>query len=451
MITTYGIIFVFAVLLIIFGLYILNVYVIPRKIDEIAQMIESGQTKLAIKKLNEMLEKDERNSYAHYLLAEAYMKDKNIQYAIPEYRQVLKLGKYDDKLKEVNVRSKLAKIYKDRNAFDEAKKEFLILTKLDPDNYENYFELGLIFHNEGKIDKSISFFRKSISLNKEHAQSYFYLGQCHYRKEGYQDAKQMFVQAIKLDHAIYKAHYFLGLVLRALGDYEWAIKEFEIAEKDNDIKVRCFLAKGMCYLDRDQFPKAIMEFGRGLKYSRRGSDTELNLLYFMGNAHEKMRDLHSAIACWERIVEVKKNFRDVQDKLQKYAEFRQDDRIKDFMIAGLSQFEHSCRKIVESMGYIPLDINIEDLEIEVLATEMDGKWRNIRKTNKIIKILRNTDIVSDRFLRKLYESMKPKNATRVIVISAGDFSQTALDFANTRPIDLFGKKELVDLLKKIYQ
>nr|MBP6291015.1 tetratricopeptide repeat protein [Spirochaetota bacterium] len=348
MLITYAIIFLFIIILVIFVLYFANIYIFPRKLEEIQQLIESGQTKIAIRKLNDIIEKDDRNHYAHYLLALAYEKENNIQYAILEYRQVLKIGRYDEKVNEVNIRNHLASIYKARNAVEEAKKEYLLLTKLDPANFEPFYELGIIYFNAGQIDKAIPYFKKSIANNNKHGASFYYLGQAYYRMQNYPDAKQAFIEAIKVDPHDYKAHYFLGLVLRQLGDYEWAIKEFETAQKSDDIKVKCFLAKGTCYLEREQLPKAVIEFERGLKFAKRGSDTELNLRYFLAEAQEKMRDLHSAISNWEKIVAVNPTFRDVQAKLKSYAEFRQDDRIKDFMIAGLAQFEHTCRKISES-------------------------------------------------------------------------------------------------------
>jgi tetratricopeptide (TPR) repeat protein len=425
-------------------------YLVPKKIDELARMVETGQTKLAIKKLNELLEKDDRNPYAHYLLAEAYIKEGNPQYAIIEYRQVVKFAFYDDRVKENEVRSKLARLYKDRKSFEEAKKEYLILTKLDSANFENYYELGQIFFNVGVTDKAVSFFKKSIALNPKHADSFYNLGQIYYRFNTHADAKQMFLEVIKLDPQNVRAHYFLGLVLRQQGDFEWAIKEFEIAQKSEELKVKCFLAKGSCYMERGQYPKALMEFERGIKFARRGSDTELNLRYFMAESQEKMRDVPSAIHNWERISEVNQNFRDVPDKLRYYAEFRQDDRIKDFLIAGLSQFEHQSRKIVESMGHKISDVDIiSDVEIELIAVESDGKWRNARQTNKIIRIIRTTDTVQEKLLRKMHENMKTRNATRIMIITTGDFSQQAQDFANTRPIELFGKAELVNLLRKI--
>ena len=111
MIFTLVIIFLSIAAFTIIVLYFLVSYVFPRKLDEIAAMIEKGQTKLAARKLTDILQKDERNSYAHFLLAEAYMKDGNTQYAVVEYRQVLKMGGFDDKVNEVEIRRKLAKIY----------------------------------------------------------------------------------------------------------------------------------------------------------------------------------------------------------------------------------------------------------------------------------------------------------------------------------------------------
>ncbi len=450
MLFTYAIIFLFIIILVIFSLYLVNIYVFPRKLEEIEKLIEGGQIKLAIRKLGEILEKDDRNGYAHYLLAEAYLKENNIQFAILEFRQVLKLGKFDDNVREVEVRSRLAKIYRERNANEEAKKEYLILTKLDPSNYENYYHLGVLFFNNGQFDKAIPYFKKSIASNNRHDMSHYYLGQVHYRTGNFSDAKQSFIDALKIDQGNYKAHYFLGLVLRQMGDYEWAIKEFEISQKSDDLKVKSFLAKGTCYIEREQLPKAVIEFERGLKFAKRGSDTEMNLRYFLAEAQERMRDLHSAINNWEKIVQVNPNFRDVQEKLKSYAEFRQDDRIKDFMIAGLAQFEHTCRKVVEVMGHNIMDVDImSDTDIEMLVTETEGKWRNTRRSNKIIRILRTTDTINDKLLRQLHEKMKPKNANRVVIISTGDYSQSAMDFSNTRPIELIGKGELVKLLRQV--
>jgi tetratricopeptide (TPR) repeat protein len=450
MLFTYILVFLFFIILTIIILYIVSVYVLPKKIEEIQKMIDAGQTKLAIKKLTEILEKDDRNPYAHYLLAEAYKAEGNNQYAILEYRQVLKFGRFDDKIKEMNIRSTLAGIYKEKKAYEDAKKEYLILTKLDPANYENFFELGLMTFNMSQLDKAMNYFKKSASLNAKHDMSFYYLGQVYYKNGLFPDAKQCFLNTIKIDPLNYQAHYYLGLVLRQQGDYEWALKEFEVSMKSDDLKVKSLLARGTCFMEKSQFPKAAMEFERGVKFAKKGSETELNLRYFLGECQEKMRDVHSAIINWEKIAEVNPKFRDVQQKLASYADFRQDDRIKDFMIAGLAQFEHMTRKIVAGMNYNITDIEIiSDTEIEVMAIETEGKWRNTRQSNRIIRINRTTDTLSDAHFSQIHETMRPRNATRILVITTGEVSPKALEFANTRPIEIKGKAQLVELLKKI--
>ena len=446
---TYVLLFVFGLFATIFALYFFHIFIAPRKIEEIAKMIDAGQAAMAIKKLTELLEKDDRNSYAHYLLAGAYFKEKNTQYAILEYRQVLKLGKFDERVREIDIRFKMADLYKTTNAAEEAKKEYLILTQIDPNNFLSFYELGIIYFESNMFEKAMQYLKKSNTFNKEHDMTLYYLGQTYLRLELYKEAKQTLLDAVKIDHSNYKAHYFLGLVLRQMGDVEWAVKEFDVAGKDEDIKVKCFLAKGTCFSEKQQYPRARQEFEKGLKYARKGSTTELNLRYFLADAQEKMKDLHEAIANWEAIVKVKKDFRDVQQKLKVYEDFKQDDKLKDFLIASLSQFEHTCRKLVEVMDYTIIDVDIGENDVEVLAIEPEGRFRNIRRSNRIIKIIRSTDPITDVMLRKLSESMKRKNANRIIVITTSDFSTAALEFANTRPIDLFGRQKLVELLRKV--
>jgi tetratricopeptide (TPR) repeat protein len=148
MISTYVLIVLFVLIFIAIIVFIVRNRIIQKKDKEIPKLIADGETKLAIKKLNQLLEKDNRDPYTHYLLAEAYRVDGNNQFAILEYKQVLKFGRFDDKIKEIKIRSALVKIYKEKKSFDEAKKELLILTKLDSSNFEVFFDLGVILFNQ---------------------------------------------------------------------------------------------------------------------------------------------------------------------------------------------------------------------------------------------------------------------------------------------------------------
>ena len=450
MISTYALILLFIVVIAGIIIYIVNSFVMPKKIGDIQKLIESGKTKVAIKSLNEMLAKDNRDPYAHFLLAEAHRVDGNHQFAILEYRQVLKFGRFDHIIKEVNIRSALAKIYKEKKSFEEAKKELLVLTKLDSTNFEVFFELGVMLFNLGNLDKATECLKKSALLKPEHDQSFFYLGMIEYKKGLFIDSKPLLQNAIKLDAKNYQAHYFLGLVLMKLTEMEPALKEFEIAAKSDELKLKSIIARGMCFVEQSQFHKAMVEFERGLKFAKSGTEVELDIRYRLAKCQEKIRDIQSAIINWEKIFEVNPRFKDVKTKLATYAEFRQDDRIKDFMIAGLAEFELTARKIVARMNLNITDLEIiSDTEIEILAVETEGKWRNSRQFNKIIRINRTTEALPDTYFRTVYDTMKPRNATTILIITTGDVSPKALEFVNTRPVNIKGKSELAELLKKI--
>ena len=447
---TYILIFLFVILLAAVSVYVVSNYIVPKRAEDIQKLIEAGKTKIAINKLNKLLEKDNRDPYTHFLLAEAYRVEGNHQFAIMEYKQVLKFGRFDNKIKEVNIRSALAKIYKEKKSFNDERGELLILTKLDPSNFEVFFELGVMSFSIGQLDKAAGYFKSSASLNTNHEPSFFYLGQIYYKTGLFSDAKQYLLSTIKLNPKNYQAHYLLGLVLKQQGDIEWALKEFEISLKSDDLKLKSIIARGMCYLDKSQHQKAAMEFERGVKLAKPGSDIELDIRYHLAECQEKARDIQSAIANWERINEVNPRFRDVQHRLASYAEIRQDDRIKDFMIAGLSQFELMARKIVAGMNLniVEFDV-ISDIEIEILAVETAGKWRNTKQSHRLVRINRTTDILPDSYLKTVYEIMKQKNATTALIVTTAEVSPKGLEFAETRPIDINGKNELIGLLKKI--
>ena len=72
--------------------FIFRAYIFPKKISQIAHMIELNNTKPAIKLLKSIIAKNERNALAHWYLGEAYYKEKRYELAIVEYKFVIKLA-----------------------------------------------------------------------------------------------------------------------------------------------------------------------------------------------------------------------------------------------------------------------------------------------------------------------------------------------------------------------
>jgi hypothetical protein len=91
---------------------------------------------------------------------------------------------------------------------------------------------------------------------------------------------------------------------------------------------------------------------------------------------------------------------------------------------------------------------VTETEAEIQAVEPEGSF--MKRRTRYIKIVRSTDTITDIQLRRLHEKVKNslKNVS-VLVLSAGDFSQSAIEYSNKWPIDLYGKSKLIEILNKI--
>jgi hypothetical protein len=171
--------------------------------------------------------------------------------------------------------------------------------------------------------------------------------------------------------------------------------------------------------------------------------------YFLAHCYEKIRNLDKAIEQWELIYQKKPSFRDVAEKLSQYQDLRTDDRIKDFITAQQELFQSMCKSVVQAMK---LEIrDLEDIQngCQIIASESESKWRNARKMPRLIWFLRIAEMVNETKIRMILEKMKKLNITRSIVITSSNFSKMALDYAESRPVELYDKDKLKELLYKI--
>ncbi len=446
-VTVLGLIALF--LLIMYIVFVIRHYIFPRKLNQIYKLIASGNTRNAIKALKAFISKNERNIVAHWYLGEAYYKENRYELAMVEYKYVIKLGAFSNVVEETTVRRRLADIYKKYNQMDEAQKELILISNLEPDNYEVLCQIGEIFYLRNLTENAVAYFQKALRLNPQHSDSHYYLGIIFYRTGKLEEAETELKKALQFDSKNYKAHLYLGLVYKSLGQYDTASKEFEIASRDSEVKVRALLENGKSLYERDNFSKAITELERALKFIVEENEVAIEVRYWLSKCFEKTRDLPAAIEQWEKISSKRPNYKDVPEKLAIYADLRTDDKLKDFLTASLPNFQNLCQKVVNAIGYDVIEITpLSDDGVDVVGLETETKWRNARRTKAYIRIRRITQPIGELTIRETHEEMKKNGAQRGIVITTGTFAPSAIEYAATRPIDLIDKKQLTDVLKK---
>jgi tetratricopeptide (TPR) repeat protein len=421
----------------------------PRRTDALTKLIEAGQYKRAATEAQAMIKKNERNHRAHYMLGLCYFHTKQLGQALYEFRLLTRLNRYDDVVKEEEVRNKLAEIYLGMGQLEEAQKEFLLLVKLNPSNYEIMFKIAKIFFERNFLDQAYAYFLKVVAVNAKHAEAYFYIGQILFQNKKGNEALSYFNSAIKCDPQLHKANYFLGVINKNNSNFHQAIACLDDAQKDGEYRQRARLLKGQCLFESGDFPKALVELERAAKDITEEDAIALAIRYSLAATYERLRDLPAAIEQWERIAKVKPGYNDVLEKLSAYQELRTDDKLKDFLTASVAGFEDLCRLTVKAMGFDVIKFAMDGgNHAIILASEPESKWRNTKVSNKLIHIFRDSDTISEQTVRSIQEEMKKVNANKAICISTSKFSQAARDFATARPIDIIDKTGLAEILKK---
>jgi hypothetical protein len=66
----------------------------------------------------------------------------------------------------------------------------------------------------------------------------------------------------------------------------------------------------------------------------------------------------------------------------------------------------------------------------------------------LLRFVRIAEPIDEATVRQTYEEMRNQNITRARIVASTTFSRMALDYAESRPIELFNKDHLQKLLKK---
>ncbi len=445
-------IFFILVLLVLIGfllVFIIKTFAAPKKIEGIQKYIKQGKYSAAIKLAKSMITKDPRDFKAHYYLGKAYLADNKPELALMEFKTVNQTAIFDQFFSEIEFRKQIAQLYFKFNQPEEALKEYLLLTKLEPNNAENFYNAGKIFEQRSKSEQALQFYQKTISLNKRHVKAHAALGLLLFKGKNYVDARKEIDYAIRLSPETFSSYYYLGKILKESKDYIGAINSFEKALRDPEFKQRALIERGTCYLAVNSYEKAINEFDRAVRASKDESSQEsLYARYYLANCYEKLRKIDQAVEQWEKIFAINRSFKDVGAKLAEFKDIQTNDNMKEYLTSSNEQFMEICKKIALA-GYNlgARTITPTKYGCKMIATvAKQDSWMNVRQQVFLILFFRESDLIEDTILRKSLEEMKSQNYFKCIILTSSGFTRTAMNFAENRPFELVSKDKLIKLM-----
>ncbi|TAH55871.1 MAG: tetratricopeptide repeat protein [Treponema sp.] len=439
------------------GIAVLLVFVIksvlaPKKIETIQKLIKNGKYAAAIKQAKSLTAKNHRDAEARYLLGKAYLAEGKSELALMEFKAVNTTAIFSKIIPESEFRKTIAHLFLKYNQPEEALKEYLLLIKLEPFQADHYYQTGVLFEDRENSEQAIQYYRKAIETDPKHAAAHAALGFLLYRAKQTTDAKEHLKLALQIDTRNNKALFIQGKLQRESHDYANALVSFEKVLRDPEFKQKALIERGCCYLEANSIEKAILEFERAIKASQdETSNDTLYARYFLADCYEKKRDIDQAISQWEKIFAKKRNFRDVGEKLSQYQELRSNDHMKEYLTANRDAFFEICKAITTQA----LELSVREISetksgCSIIAVENDAeKWRNVRKMPRMIMFYRDPNLIEDSYLRTLQEDMKKQSIIRGVIITSSGFTRTALEFAESRPLELINKDKLEQMLASI--
>ncbi len=440
-----------AVVIISLIIVILKTIVSPKKIDAIPRLIKQGKTQNAIKIAKQLIAKDQKNYLAHYYLGKAYIKENRTELAVIEYKNVNDNALFGEGINELAFRSEYSQLLLKYNQQNEALKNFLLLTKLDPQNAENFYQVGRIYEDQNRYDLALGFMQKCAMLDKRHAKAHAEIGLMLYRTKQFNEAKKEIDMAIKLSPETYTSYYYLGKILKDAKDLQGAIKSFEKAQRDPELKQKAIIEHGSCYMIAGRIDNALVDFQRAIELDKEGTQAEtLYARYFLAACYEKSRKIDKAIEQWEAIYKRNKSFRDVSAKLSEYKDLQANDYLKDYLTCSNEEFPYICKNaVIKGLGLQVLSCDQKKWGCQITGVnKSDESWMAVRKQVVFIRFYREPEPVEEAQIHEALDEMKTLNSVKSFLFSSSGFNTAAKRYAENRPVELIEKQKLEALLSK---
>ena len=354
-------------------------------------------------------------------------------------------------LPEVPFRQEFAALQMKFNHTEEALKEYLILTKLDAMNAANFLNAGKIYEQMNRKDLALGFYQRCIKLEPKNAQAHGALGHILFLAKQYVEAKRELDLAIRLSPETYANYYYLGKLLKEAKDLGAAVKAFDKAQRDSEFKQKALIERATCYIIANRYDNAQIDLQRAIDLDKDESKSDtLYARYFLASCYEQGRKIDKAIEQWEKIYKRSRSFRDVAAKLQEYKDLQANDNLKDYLTCSDAEFAELCKNIaLKALGLTAQQIETKKDGCQIIASDAkDGDWRNMRKQMMLLRFYRDPEPVEDSDVREVLDKAKDANCTKAYIFVSSEFARGAVQFAESRPVELVSKIKLEEFLAK---
>ncbi len=296
---------------------------VTERLSEIDKTIELGELYLKLDSVEEAIDcfRDaEQEAWKRKDYQKAMVLDKKIAelrpFDLKSRQHLVEMARMQNKKDmQVTFMLELAEALSRREAKSEAQKVYRDILKLDPGNVVAR-EHATPLENQVGVDLGAV-------LRIEHSEA---------RAEKFQSIEELVSEFRRevfesIGEGDYTSHYDLGVAYKSMGLYQEAIEEFEIAWKDEKLKLKAMEMAGSCYLDNGKVDDAVCVLTEALKTEGRDNKEYFGIHFLLGNCYERQNDLRSALKSYAHAYEIDRKVPALNSKIMQLKQ-RVTDELK---------------------------------------------------------------------------------------------------------------------------
>ena len=216
--------------------------------------------------------RDHATAGAYNTLGALYAQDSRVACAISAFEAALRL---DGQNWQSHYNLGLALLTKgDRTR---AASEFQAAIRQKPDSVACHFALGTLLQEERKLDRALQEFAAVLQIDPNFVPAYLSLGVLYTQQGKDLEATGLFRQAIQNDQKNVQAHVNLGLTMARLGEFSEAEQEFRSAIEIDPENAEAYTSLGMLEAKTGRGGEAVESFRKVVALQPDSADAHLNL------------------------------------------------------------------------------------------------------------------------------------------------------------------------------
>lgn len=402
-----------------------------------------------IKEAEKRLAKDPKDIPALQTLAKLYYEAEEWAKAGSIYKTLFDLSGVHPEIDFIETAKKGGISYYKTGNVESAQPLFILAGKKAPDDFDINYYMGRILFDKGVYDKAAAAFKKCKILNQDNLEMAEHIAMALFKAGKFRDSLPFFKQALDYKPGNKEILYNMAVAMSDSGMGDKALKLFIHLRPDPVYGPQSCFEAGKLHERIKNLPAAIQDYEIGMKLSSVPDQLMLQIRYRCGNAYIQLNNIQKALECFNKILDIAPNYKDVESLVSRYSELNQNKNLKTYLMAGTSEFVALCRKLVT--GSHPNSIvKIEDTIVNSDNVEITCTVQNTKvEMKEIFRFYRNQAAIGDFHIREFHSKMRDAKCDSGYCITMGEFSDGAHKFAEGRPLDLIEKTALNKMLKKV--